>query len=132
VELLGYRRFETDYRPLLVMQLRDLETGVLRSRKVTGAALQRRVSRERPLPGEKFTLSYGGMTEVQNGPYAGKPCHVWDLVMMDRAPAVPDFEALADGTVQMASGQQDEPDVPIDSGDLPEPPGRQFGDDVPW
>lgn len=119
--LIEYKKYDTDYGELLTMRLRDFDdSGIIWSRKVTGASLQRLVAQERPLPGEQLELTYKGMGEVKGGKFAGKPFHIWKLEVLGRAPEVPDFDALLDGRVEMTSGERPDPLAAIsDDADMP-------------
>ena len=118
-----YRSVTTAYGELLLIHVEDDE-GKEWSRRINSAALTNRVAEARPLPGERITLTYSGMTEVQGGKYAGKSCHVWNLMVHGRAPAVPDFDDLSRGAITMRH----------QPAELPEPEvGPEPGlDDIPF
>ena len=81
-----------------------------------GTVADGEIQEKDPQPGQQVAILYKGTDTVKAGANKGKPYPLWRV--------------FVDGVAKPPP----EPDVPIDGGDLPEPPkpGSQFGDETPF
>jgi hypothetical protein len=143
LKILNYESRETDFGERAVVIGVEPGSGVVWSRMLAGAVLIGEFARKKPRVGELVTLRYNGTGKVQQGKFAGRDFADW-TVEVHRGPQQPNWQALAEGRVELVSTDAAqgpkaiEADVDIDVTGLPEATAAEdeldttFGAEVPF